>query len=110
MDEKISAQEFINAWHRAEKGEAPEEPVNRVYFQNLETLLKILTPKRLELLKTIHHKGDMSIRSIAAYLKRDYKNVYQDVKSLETVGLVITAKNGLSVPWERIVADIRLAA
>lgn len=109
-DEKISAQEFINAWHRAEKGEAPEEPVNRVYFQNLETLLKILTPKRLELLKAIHHKGDMSIRSIAAFLKRDYKNVYQDVKSLETVGLVVTAKNGLSVPWERIVADIRLAA
>jgi len=29
---------------------------------------------------------------------------------LETVGLIITAKNGLSVPWERIVADIRLAA
>jgi len=52
----------------------------------------------------------MSIRALAAFLKRDYKNVYQDVKSLESVGLVITAKNGLSVPWERIVADIRFAA
>lgn len=109
-DDKGSAREFIDAWHRAEKGESSEEPVNRVYFQNLGTLLKILTPRRLELLKTIHHKGDTSIRALAALLKRDYKNVYQDVKSLEAIGLIITAKSGLSVPWERIVADIRLAA
>jgi len=72
-DEEASAREFVDAWHRAEKGKVPEEPVNRVYFQNLEALLKILTPKRLELLKAIHNKGDMSIRYIAAHLKRDYK-------------------------------------
>jgi predicted transcriptional regulator len=106
-DEKESAGEFVHAWHRAEKGEPPEEPVSRIYFQDLETLLKILTPRRLELLKVLHDKGNMSIRALAAVLKRDYKNVYQDVKSL---GLIVTSKNVLSVPWERIVADIRLAA
>jgi predicted transcriptional regulator len=52
----------------------------------------------------------MSIRALATLLKRDYKNVYHDVKSLETIGLVVIAKSGLSVPWERIVADIKLAA
>ncbi len=109
-DEKESAHEFIDAWKRAENDNPPEEPVNRVYFQNLGTLLKILTPRRLDLLNAVHCKSDMSIRALAAFLKRDYKNVYQDVKSLKSVGLVITAKNGLSVPWERIVADIRFAA
>jgi predicted transcriptional regulator len=109
-DEKGSAHEFIDAWHKAEKGGTPEEPINRVYFQNLETLLKILTPRRLELLKVVHDKNDTSIRALAGFLKRDYKNVYQDVKSLEAVGLIITEKKGLSVPWERIVAEIKLAA
>jgi len=52
----------------------------------------------------------MSIRALAAALKRDYKNVYQDVKLLVTIGLIVTSKNVLSVPWERIVADVRLAA
>ncbi|MCX5811245.1 MAG: hypothetical protein NT178_01680 [Proteobacteria bacterium] len=64
----------------------------------------------MELPSVIHGKGDMNIRALAALLKRDYKNVYQDVKFLEAIGIVITAKNGLSVPWERIVADIRFAA
>jgi len=109
-DEKKSAGEFVHAWHRAEKGEPPEEPVSRIYFQDLETLLKILTPRRLELLKFLHDKGNMSIRALAAALKRDYKNVYQDVKLLVTIGLIVTSKNVLSVPWERIVADVRLAA
>jgi predicted transcriptional regulator len=43
-------------------------------------------------------------------LKRDYKNVYQDMKVLENIGLVVRTGNGLSVPWERIVAEIKLAA
>jgi predicted transcriptional regulator len=108
--EKESAREFVDAWHRGEKGEPPEEPVNRVYFQSLETLLNILTPRRLDLLKALHDRSNMSVRALAAMLKRDYKNVYQDVKALEVVGLIVKSKTGLSVPWERIVADIRLAA
>jgi predicted transcriptional regulator len=108
--ERESAREFIDAWHRAEKGEPPEEPLNWVYFQSLETLLNILTPRRLDLLKALHDRNDTSVRALASLLKRDYKNVYQDVKSLEAVGLIVKSKNGLSVPWERIVADIRLAA
>jgi predicted transcriptional regulator len=108
--EKETAREFVDAWHRAEKGEPPEEPINRVYFQKLETLLKTLTPRRLDLLKAIHSKNDTSVRALAAFLSRDYKNVYQDVKSLEAVGLIIRGAKGLSVPWERIVADIQLAA
>jgi predicted transcriptional regulator len=108
--EKGSAGEFINAWHRAERGESPEEPVNRIYFQNLETLLRTLTPRRLELLKTLHDRDSISVRALAMALKRDYKNVYQDMKVLENIGLVVRTGNGLSVPWERIVAEIKLAA
>lgn len=109
-DEEDSAQEFVKAWKRAERGEAVEEPVDRLYFPDLATLLRTLTARRLELLKLLHNKAVSSVRGLAGLTKRDYKNVYQDIKALEAVGLVIRDEKGLSVPWERIVAEIRLAA
>jgi predicted transcriptional regulator len=109
-DEKESAQEFVRAWKRAERGEAVEEPVDHLYFPDLETLLRTLTTRRLELLKMVHGTGASSIRALAGITKRDYKNVYQDIKALEAVGLVVRTDKGFSVPWERIVAEIPLAA
>jgi predicted transcriptional regulator len=61
-------------------------------------------------MKLLHSTGTSSIRGLAGFAKRDYKNVYQDVKALEAVGLVIRGEKGFSVPWERIVAEIPLAA
>ncbi len=109
-DEKESAQEFVRAWKRAERGEPVEEPVDRLYFPDLGTLLRTLTVRRIELLKVLHREGPFSIRGLAALTKRDYKNVYQDVKALEATGLVIRVEKGFSVPWQRIVAEIPLAA
>jgi len=106
-----SAQEFIKAWQRAEAGEAVEEPVDRLYFQDLGALLQALTPRRLELLKRLHDDGSESVRALARKLSRDYKNVYNDVQALERVGLIVrTASKLLSAPWDRVVAEIRLAA
>ena len=110
-DAEDSAQDFIKAWHRAEAGEAVEAPVERLYFQDLGGLLQALTPRRLELLKRLHDDGSESVRALARKLSRDYKNVYNDVQALERVGLIVrTAGKLLSAPWDRVVAEIRLAA
>jgi predicted transcriptional regulator len=109
--EDESAQEFISAWRRAEAGGPIEEPVERLYFQDLGTLLQILTPRRLELLRALHEGGPASVRGLSRRLGRDYKNVYRDVQALERVGLVErTADKRLSAPWEKVVAEISLAA
>jgi len=109
--EDESAREFVKAWHRAEAGDPVEEPVERLYFQDLATLLQVLTPRRLELLKTLHDAGPESVRALARRLSRDYKNVYHDVQALERSGLIVrTADKLLSAPWERVVAEISLAA
>jgi len=106
-----TAQEFVEAWKRAEAGEPAEEPAERLYFQDLTILLQTLTPRRLDLLKQLHHAGPSSVRSLARLLQRDYKNVHQDVQVLERVGLVVrTADRRVSVPWEKVVASINLAA
>jgi len=109
--EEESAQEFVKAWRRAEAGEPGEAPVERLYFQDLGALLQVLTPRRLELLKVLHESGPESVRSLAKRLQRDYKNVYHDVRALERVGLIVrTADKRLSAPWEKVVAEINLAA
>jgi predicted transcriptional regulator len=109
--EKESARDFIEAWKEAEKGMVPEEPVQRLYFQDLQTLLRVLTPRRLDLLKKLYDQGPMSIRGLSKYLDRDYKNVHQDIRALEQAGLVSrTSAQTLSVPWGRILAEISLAA
>lgn len=106
-----SAQEFVKAWRRAEAGEAVDEPVDRLYFQDLASLLQVLTPRRLELLKTLHNEGPESIRALARRLSRDYKNVYHDVQALERVGLISrTVDKRFSAPWDKVVAEISLAA
>ena len=110
-DAEESALEFVKAWHRAEADQPVEEPVERLYFQGLGGLLQALTPRRLELLRRLHDDGPESVRALARKLSRDYKNVYTDVQALERVGLINrTADKRLTAPWDRVVAEIRLAA
>jgi predicted transcriptional regulator len=105
-----SAMEAVRAWERAEQGIAPEEPVDRLYFQSLETLLSVLTTRRLELLKVLHESGPSSVRALSKELNRDYKNVHQDITLLEKIGLIQRKDGKVDAPWERIIAEIRLAA
>lgn len=110
-NEGETAQEFVEAWHRTECGEPPAVPMEHLYFPDLETLLRTLTPQRLALLKTLYAVGPVSIRALAKALGRDYKHVHTDVQALQHVGLVTRQRDGrLLVPWTRIVAEFRLAA
>lgn len=109
-NEKESAHDFDDAWHMAVIGKPPKEPINRICFQNLKTLLLTLTPRRLELLRAMNDTGNISIRALAALLKRDYKNVYQDIKVLENIDLAVKTGSLFSVPQESIVAEFKLAA
>jgi predicted transcriptional regulator len=83
----------------------------RLYFEDLPTMLKVLTPGRLEVLKVLHQAGPLSVRGLAGRMKRDYKNVHHDLQVLERVGLVIRSTEGkLTAPWTKIIAEIALAA
>lgn len=102
--------EFINAWHKAEKGEI-KEPEERLYFVDPKIFFQVLSKRRIELLKILHARGISSIRELSRLLNRDYKNVYQDVQLLKKIGLIHQDKNKkVYVPWDKINAEISLAA
>ena len=97
--------------HKLDAGWRPENPVECLYFEDLPTLLKYLTPKRFGLLNTLHAMGHVSINALAKKLQRQYRNVFDDVKILERLGLVEKdEKNRFFVPWDAIDATFRLAA
>ncbi|MBW1780943.1 MAG: MarR family transcriptional regulator [Deltaproteobacteria bacterium] len=105
-----TAKGFIEAWRRAESREKLEVE-QRLYFENLETLLKTLTTGRWVLLKKLRTSGPLSVRALAKELGRDYKNVHTDIRRLERMGLIVRSKdNKIEVPWDIVEAELRLAA
>ena len=78
-----------------------------IAFENMETLLKILTANRWRLLRALRTEGPTSIRRLAQSLGRDYRAVHADVMILMNVGLIERAESGeISVPWDRITAEM----
>ena len=109
-DAVTTAKDFVEAWKLAEPGEKVQER-NMLHFENLEVLLKTLTPGRWSLLKKLHANGPMSIRALAKDLDRDYKNVHTDVRRLENIGLIGRTKDDrIIVPWDIVEARLLLAA
>jgi predicted transcriptional regulator len=103
--------ELEKDWTAIDRGEAIPGPVHRVYFESAEALSKVLTRQRYQLLCTLHVNHGLSIRALAALLKRDYKNVYQDVKILEDAGLIERdSRNHITAPHEKLTIELQLAA
>lgn len=110
-DSRQTAQGFVEAWRRAELGERPAGPEQVLHFADMETLLRMLTPVRWVLLKALRTGGPCSVRELARRVGRDYKNVHGDVKTLERLELITRTTEGeVQVPWETVLAEMRLAA
>jgi len=58
------------------------------FFESLEAVSAVLTPKRLEVWKTIRDKKPDSILALSKLLRRDFKSIHTDVQLLVEVGLV----------------------
>lgn len=102
------AARFVSAWHRAEAG--AELCERHLSFDSFETLARVLTPKRLALLRHLHRNPAPSINALAKALGRDYRRVHEDVEALATAGLIDRADEGraLSAPYDTITTRIAL--
>jgi predicted transcriptional regulator len=100
------ASRVADAWRRAERGEAVAE--HHLSFESWEGLTKVLTGKRLELLRHLHRSPAPSIAALARSLGRDYKRVHEDVEVLVAAGLIDRSDAGLSAGYGEIRATIAL--
>ena len=65
-----------------------------ISFPDFETLGKVITGARLELMHVIRAEKPKSIQGLARILERDFKNVYEDVTLLNEFGLIELKKVG----------------
>jgi predicted transcriptional regulator len=58
------------------------------YFESLDAVRNVLTPRRLELWHLIRDRKPASVSNLAVLANRDFKSVRQDVRLLAAVGIV----------------------
>ncbi|MEE9151862.1 MAG: hypothetical protein V3U20_08545 [Thermoplasmata archaeon] len=65
----------------------------KIVLKNLG-IYGMMSPKRMEILDYLSSHNTKSIKTLASELKRNYKNVYDDIKALEKFGLVELIHDG----------------
>jgi predicted transcriptional regulator len=94
---------------KVDQGDYPSPASERIYFEDARTFFRHITPRRFDLLEELHRFGPMSINALSKLLKRNYKNVHDDVKALESIGLVERGTDRrYSVPWDEISTSFKL--
>ena len=104
--EDLAGRSFVDAWHRAERGESFRE--RRLAFESWDALSRVLTGKRMELLRYVHRRPQISIRALAKALGRDYSNVHADVQALMAAGLLEVSDSGVRADYDAIETKIAI--
>jgi predicted transcriptional regulator len=104
--ENDAARRFVDAWHRAERGEAFRE--RHLAFESWDALARVLTGKRMELLRYVRRHKVASVRALAKALGRDYSNVHADVQALVGAGLLDATDGGLQADYDAIETKIAI--
>jgi predicted transcriptional regulator len=103
-DARAAGARFVDSWRRAARGEPVDE--RHLSFESWEGLSRVLTGKRLELLRHLRRHPAQSIAALARALGRDYKRVHEDVEALAGAGLLARDELGLRTEYDEIRASI----
>ena len=104
--EEEASRRFVNAWHRAERGETFHE--RHLAFESWDALARVVTGKRMELLHYVRRHKATSVRALAKALGRDYSNVHSDVQALTAAGLLDHVDGGVQADYDVIEARIAI--
>ncbi len=104
--EDQASRRFIDAWRRAERGETFHE--RHLAFESWDALTRVLTGKRMELLRYVHRHKVPSVRALAKALGRDYSNVHADVQALTAAGLLDATDGGVHADYDAIETKIAI--
>lgn len=82
-------------------------------FEDPAQIQRLLTPKRLELLRSVMVDPPESIRALAARLDRNVSDVHEDVQLLVEYGVIRLEPAGRAkrpaIPFDEIHIEVRLA-
>src|ERR1035441_4188890 len=105
----ITQQFYSYAWvnaTQAKRGESFRE--RHLAFESWDALARVLTGKRMELLRYVRRHNVASVRALAKALERDYSNVHADVQALMAAGLLDTTRGGVRADYDAIETKIAI--
>ena len=98
--------DFATAW-KAGKGGASAH----IGFETWELMHKVLSPKRLDIVRVMTGAGPLSMREIARRVGRDFKGVHSDASLLLEAGVIDKDDSGkLVFPYDKIHVDFEIPA
>jgi predicted transcriptional regulator len=95
---------------RMRRAFAGEEQGAFINFASVDLLWRIITPKRLEILRTLAGEEALSIREVARRVGQDVKAVHRDVRGLVDAGLVDETAAGVRFGYRAVHVDFTLDA
>jgi predicted transcriptional regulator len=98
--EDDAARCFVDAWHRAERGEVFQE--RRLAFESWDAFVRVFTGRRMQLLGYVRRHKVANVRALAKALGRDYSDVQADVEALTAAGLLDAADGGIRADYDAI--------
>src|SRR6266852_881553 len=104
--EDEASRRFVDAWRRAEHGETFRE--RHLAFESWDALARVLTGKRMELLRYVRRHDVSSVRALAKALGRDYSNVHADVQALTAAGLLDATDGSVRADYDAIETKIAI--
>jgi predicted transcriptional regulator len=104
--EDDASRRFVDAWRRAEGDETFRE--RHLAFESWDALARVLTGKRMELLRYVRRHNVTSVRALAKALGRDYSNVHADVQALTAAGLLDATNGGVRADYDAIETKIAI--
>ena len=104
--EDEASRRFVDAWHRAGRGDTFQE--RHLAFESWDALVRVLTAKRVELLRYVRRHKVTSVRALAKALGRDYSNVHADVQALTAAGLLDATDGGVRADYDAIETKIAI--
>ena len=112
QSEEVFVKESVQALKSVAAGKRIK-PDSVIAFDSLKTMRKFITDERLRILKAVRRYHPASIYALAKILKRDTKNVSDDVRYLSELGLLKLekTKDGRSktkpvMEYEKILVEI----
>lgn len=97
---------------RVEQWEDGEEVPHVINFQDASRLQRVLTPRRLEVIRSLLDAPADSIRALADRLDRDVRQVHDDLGLLSEYRIVHFRENGSAkqpyIPYETITMEVTL--
>jgi predicted transcriptional regulator len=95
---------------RMRRALAGERQGDFVSFASVELLWKVITPKRLAILRALAGQETLSIREVARRVGRDVKAVHGDLRALIDAGVVEDAAPGVRFGYDAVHVDFTLDA